>query len=170
MLCFLSLQLALFGGGSDCDVAGLLRQMGVSVGRPEMDMASANMSVTGMASMDMAEMASMDMAEMDGMDMAEMDGMDMAEMAGMDMTEMAGSALPTTSTHLVAVAPHDEQSCETEDVSSVCNSMTVCVFAAVTSRGIMPSVLPAPPARMPTLAVRTPPTEGDAPDLPPPRA
>ena len=146
MLCFLSLQLALFGGGADCDVAGLLRQMGVSVGRPGMDMASASMSMTSMASMDMAEM--------DGMDMAEMDG----------------SALPTTSTHHVAVAPHDEQSCETEGVSSVCDSMTVCVFAAVTSRGIMPSVLPAPPARMPTLAVRTPPTEGDAPDLPPPRA
>ena len=138
MLCFLSLQLALFGGGADCDVAGLLRQMSVSVGRPGMDMASASMSVTSM----------------DGMDMAEMDG----------------SALPTTSTHHVAVAPHDEQSCETEGLSSVCDSMTVCVFAAVTSRGIMPSVLPAPPARMPTLAVRTPPTEGDAPDLPPPRA
>lgn len=154
MLCFLSLQLALFGGGADCDVAGLLRQMGVSVGRPGMDMASASMSVTSMAGMDMAEMAGMDMAEVDGMDMAEMDG----------------SALPTTSTHHVAVAPHDEQSCETEGLSSVCDSMTVCVFAAVTSRGIMQSVLPAPPARMPTLAVRTPPTEGDAPDLPPPRA
>ena len=69
-------------------------------------------------------------------------------------------------------AQHHEQSCDGEGArtGTACDSMTVCAFAAVTSPTSVQSVRPMPPMRAPTLAVRTPPTDGDAPDLPPPRA
>lgn len=95
---------------------------------------------------------------MAGMDM---EGMDMA---GMDMvSHSAGDRSDASSRH------NDEQSCDDDSESTSCDSMTVCVFAAVIAPvGVRtPQRLPA--VRAPTLAMRTPPTEGAAPDLPPPR-
>ena len=106
-------------------------------------------------------MAGMDMA---GMDMA---GMDMAgmDMAGMDMAgpQRVGDQSDASSSH------HDEQSCDDEGESTNCDSMTVCVFAAETAPIGVRNAQRLPAVRAPTLAMRTPPTEGAAPDLPPPR-
>lgn len=142
VLSFLSLQLSLFGGGADCAVTGAFPQSGASVERSGTDVASMNMS-----------------------------GMNM-DMAGvnMDMTGMDMAPPPATNPHHVAAAAHDEESCDTEGARTGCDSMTVCVFAAVTSPASIRNVRSTAPSRMPTLAVRTPPSEGDAPDLPPPRA
>lgn len=90
-----------------------------------------------------------------------MAGMDMA---GMDMAAPHGQDEPgTPSPH------HDEQGCDKGGSSESCDSMMVCVFAAVTSPGGMRTLHDAPAERMPAIALRTPPTEGDAPELPPPR-
>ena len=98
-----------------------------------------------------------------GMDMA---GMDMAGM-GIAGTEIAsqhgGSQSDAPSLH------DDEQSCEGVVTGTNCDSMTVCVFAAVTAPTSVRNLQRLPSARAPTLAVRTPPTTGDAPELPPPR-
>ncbi|GMV09897.1 MAG: hypothetical protein AMXMBFR55_16310 [Gemmatimonadota bacterium] len=97
-----------------------------------------------------ATMAGMDMA---GMDMA---GMDMAVPHGNDPSDASSSH-------------HDEQSCDDDGTSTSCDSMTVCLFAAVIAVKSIRNPQGLPTVRAPMRAVRTPPTEGDAPDLPPPR-
>lgn len=98
-------------------------------------------------------------ATMAGMDMAGMD------MAGMDMARPEGGSIQSDapSSH------HDEQSCDDGGESTSCDSMTVCVFAAVIAPASVRTTQRLPAPREPALALRTPPTEGDAPDLPPPR-
>ncbi|MBX9857134.1 MAG: hypothetical protein K2Y26_16520 [Gemmatimonadaceae bacterium] len=96
----------------------------------------------------------------------EMTGMDTAgkDMAGMDMAGRQGDEQSDApSSH------HDEQSCDDESASTTCDSMTVCAFAAVTAPASVRTTQRLTAPREPTLALRTPPTEGDAPDLPPPR-
>lgn len=95
---------------------------------------------------------------MAGMDMAGMD------MAGMDMAGRQGDEQSDASS-----SHHDEQSCDDESASTTCDSMTVCAFAAVTAPASVRTTQRLTAPREPTLALRTPPTEGDAPDLPPPR-
>lgn len=90
---------------------------------------------------------------MAGMDMA---GMDMAGRQGDEQSDAPSSH-------------HDEQSCDDESASTTCDSMTVCAFAAVTAPASVRTTQRLTAPREPTLALRTPPTEGDAPDLPPPR-
>ncbi len=146
-LTFLSLQLSLFGGGAKCSVAGLF---GASRGTTPIPlMRTAGMEMAGMV------IADMDSAHLDAANGA--------------MAEMDSPAPRADGETAGAPSPHNDQSCDAEHVNSGCNVMTVCVFAAVTSQRSSRSIQPPPPARVPTLAVRTPPTEGDAPDLPPPR-
>lgn len=108
-------------------------------------------------------------------DMARMD------MAGMNMAGRMTAEQPrdgraphgdASDLHHNVGAQHHEQSCDSEGTSprTTCNSMTVCVFAAVTSPSSVGTAGPLLPTRVPKLAVRAPATEGDAPDLPPPRA
>ena len=96
-----------------------------------------------------------------------MQAVDMAvtAMPGMDMTRPQDGGNPSDHD-----ASHDdEQSCDEDSEGASCDSMTVCVFAAVITPVGVDNPQRVPSVRAPTLAMRTPPTEGAAPDLPPPR-
>lgn len=105
-----------------------------------------------------------------------MAGMDMAgtDMAIMDMSgmQMAGMEMPASHADNRTGTPsgHDQHPCDGDDGSSTtCDSMTACVFAALVIPGHTGASPHLPSVRAPVLAVRTPPTESDGPDLPPPR-
>lgn len=98
-----------------------------------------------------------------GMDMARMD------LAGM---RMDGMEMPASHASDRAATPSsdDEHPCDEDDGSTItCDSMSVCVFAAVVFPGDASASPHLPSVRAPVLAVHTPPSEGDGPDLPPPR-
>lgn len=95
-----------------------------------------------------------------------MAGMDMD---GMDMAAMDMSVQPGDDKGDARASHHEEQSCDHAGASTSCDSMTVCVFAAVIAPGSIRHAQSLPMERAPRHAVRIPPTEGVAPDLPPPR-
>lgn len=98
---------------------------------------------------------------------ASMSTMDMGgmAMAGMDMSSADhgddGSPDP--------LSGHDEPPCDTHDESTTCDSMTVCVFAAVIAARPPHNPPPVQTVEALALAMRMPLTEAAAPDLPPPR-
>ena len=102
------------------------------------------------------------------MSATDMGGMGMAGMgmAGMDMSSAdhggGDSADPS--------AGHDEQPCDTHGERTGCDSMTVCVFAAVIVARQPQN--PPPVSAVPALAIamRMPLTEARAPDHPPPKS
>ena len=95
---------------------------------------------------------------MAGMDMAGMD------MAAMDMAPQLGEGRADATAH-----GDEEHSCDDHDIGTSCDSMTVCVFAAETASRSTRNAARVATARAPIVAVRMPPVEGDAPDLPPPK-
>ncbi len=88
-----------------------------------------------------------------------------AAMAGMDMARPQGGGVQSDAPS----TPGVQQSCDDDGERPSCDSMTVCVFAAVIAPIGVHNPQRRPAVRAPTLAMRTPSTEGAAPDLPPPR-
>ncbi len=98
---------------------------------------------------------------------APMSAMDMGSMAmaGMDMSSAdhtdQGSPDPSSG--------HDEQPCDTHDESTSCDSMSVCVFAAVIAARPPQNPPPFPAVQALAVTMRMPLTEAAAPDHPPPK-
>lgn len=95
---------------------------------------------------------------MAGMEMGE------ADQAGMDMASQPGEGRSD------ALSRGDEEhSCDEHVLRTSCDSMTACVFAAVTAPRSVRDAARVAAVRAPVVVVRMPPVEGEAPDLPPPK-
>lgn len=95
--------------------------------------------------------------------------MNAMDMAGMDMAAMDMAPEPAEGRADATARGDEEHSCDDHDISTTCDSMTVCVFAAETAPPSTRNAARVATARAPVMAVRMPPLEGDAPDLPPPK-
>lgn len=91
------------------------------------------------------------------------------DMSGVDMREMDMAALHGGDRSDAPSSHHGEPRCDDEGGRASCDSMAVCPFAAVIAPSNIRHLRSLPMVRAPILALRTPPSAGDAPDLPPPR-
>lgn len=90
--------------------------------------------------------------------------------AGMDMAGGAMSPMHNGNDQGDSESDGDGQPCDDGHPTAGCDSMSVCVFAAVTAPSSAAGGAQAPPDGVPAVAVVTPPAERDAPEIPPPRA